>query len=162
MFQAAVVVRGRIPAPGPQARPPRPRPRPAPPAVLHMPTRSLPRSPKRPNERRLLAKQGVEREHGRREDAPAAAAAAALLLGDGAARRDLACIEAAAKLDEVARLLGRRPLLVHLRAVDAELLAAVDGVVHDALRERGLPAEAELLLEVFLLGCGRVELGRLR
>ena len=39
-------------------------------------------------------------------------------------RRNLAGVEAAAEFDEVAALLGARPQLVHLRAVDAELLAA--------------------------------------
>ena len=66
-------------------------------------------------------------------------------------RRNLAGVEAAAEFDEVAALLGARPQLVHLRAVDAELLAAVDGVVDLPLREGVGPRDPKLLLEVGLM-----------
>ena len=65
-------------------------------------------------------------------------------------RRNLAGVEAAAEFDEVAALLGARPQLVHLRAVDPELLAAVDGVVDLPLREGVGPRDPKLLLEVGL------------
>ena len=96
-------------------------------------------------------------------------------------RRNLAGVEAAAEFDEVAALLGARPQLVHLRAVDAELLApcgvreerdvrrgavrgrarairwvrdmscTVDGVVDLPLREGVGPRDPKLLLEVGLV-----------
>lgn len=70
----------------------------------------------------------------------------------GRLERDLAGVEAASELDEHPVLLGLCPLGVHGGPADAELLAGVDGVVDEAGLESLLPREAELLLELLLLG----------
>mmetsp|Transcript_13484 Transcript_13484/g.34579 ORF Transcript_13484/g.34579 Transcript_13484/m.34579 type:complete len:254 (-) Transcript_13484:568-1329(-) len=99
-----------------------------------------------------LADKGVQRQDNGRQ--PAA------LLG---LRRggNLAGVEAPAKLDEIPLLLRHGPGLVHLVTIDTQPLAAVDGVIHDALLERRLPCDTKLFGKVLLLGRGRVELCRL-
>ena len=68
---------------------------------------------------------------------------------------ELGAVEAPAELLHVARRLGRLPLGVEAVGVDAELGARVDGVVHETVRERLFPGNAELGLE---LGFGHREL----
>ena len=84
-------------------------------------------------------------------------------LGDhgGGARREAAHVEAAAKLEELARLLGRGPLLVERRRVDAQHVARIDGVVYEALGQRLRPRRAELGGEVGHLVRRRLQLHRL-
>jgi hypothetical protein len=62
-----------------------------------------------------------------------------------------------AHLDKIVAVLGVCPEIVHLRAVDAEPLAGVNGVVDDAVGQRLLPADAELGLELGALVGRRVE-----
>ena len=63
---------------------------------------------------------------------------------------ELGAVEAPAELLHVARRLGRLPLGVEAVGVDAELGARVDGVVHETVRERLFPGNAELGLELCL------------
>merc|ERR1719181_1668008 len=61
---------------------------------------------------------------------------------------ELARVEAAAELNNLARALGRAPGLVHLRAGQAQFLARVDGRVRAAVLEDVGPGLAEELREL--------------
>lgn len=74
---------------------------------------------------------------------------------------ELASVEAAAELQEVARLLGLGPFFVHSVAIDAQLLAAIHRIVHAAVSKRLLPRDAKLPRELVLLVGWWVEISRL-
>jgi len=74
----------------------------------------------------------------------------------------LADVEAAGELEHLAARLGHPPHLLELLPVNAQHVARVNGIVHDALGERLGPRDAELAGEVGELARGRVELDGLR